>query len=122
MRSIRTSKQQQPFRLIASLLGIALAAFGQSQTGQISGVVIDPTGAAVAGAKVELIHVLTKNTRQFMRRGWRPPVPSAPGSSRRFKSKTRRTEAETTSVCCGFSRGWSIPAREMLRARLEPLR
>jgi len=40
-------------------------AFGQSQTGQISGVVIDQTGAVVAGAKVQLVHDLTKNTREF---------------------------------------------------------
>jgi hypothetical protein len=44
---------------------MTLTAFGQSQTGQISGTVVDPTGAVVPGAKVQLIHDLTHNTRDF---------------------------------------------------------
>jgi hypothetical protein len=62
---IERIKQGRIFKLTVSLLGLVLAAYGQSQTGQISGVVDDPTGAAVAGAKVQAIHNLTKNTREF---------------------------------------------------------
>jgi carboxypeptidase family protein len=62
---IERIKQGRIFQLPVSLLGLALAAYGQSQTGQISGVVNDPTGAAVAGAKVQAIHELTTNTREF---------------------------------------------------------
>src|SRR4051812_8979502 len=58
---------------LSRLLGLAvllwvtmLTASGQSQTGQISGRVIDPTGAAIAGAKVQVIHALTRNTREFV--------------------------------------------------------
>jgi hypothetical protein len=47
------------------LLAAALVAYGQSQTGQISGLVVDPSGAVIAGAKVRVIHDLTKNTREF---------------------------------------------------------
>jgi hypothetical protein len=65
MRTSKRLKQRRPFKLLVSLLGIALAAYGQSQTGQISGVVTDPTGAVVAGAKVQVVHELTKNTRDF---------------------------------------------------------
>src|SRR5947208_9320351 len=62
---ISIMKQGRIFKLPVALMGLALAAYGQSQTGQISGVVNDPTGAAVAGAKVQAIHNLTKNTREF---------------------------------------------------------
>ena len=37
--------------------------FGQGLTGQISGSVVDPSGSAVAGAKVELTNVGTSQTR-----------------------------------------------------------
>src|SRR5262249_28406505 len=47
------------------LLLAAMTAYAQSQTGQISGVVTDPSGAVVTGAKVQAIHELTKNTREF---------------------------------------------------------
>ncbi len=63
-----TPKALNPTRLLGVpilLLAAALSAYGQSQTGQISGVVSDPSGAVVAGAKVQLIHDLTKNTREF---------------------------------------------------------
>ncbi len=65
MRIARKLKQARPFRLLVSVLGIAIAAYGQSQTGQISGVVNDPSGAVVGGAKVQVIQDLTKNTREF---------------------------------------------------------
>ena len=38
---------------------------GQTLTGQISGSVLDPDGAAVAGANVELTNELTKQVRGF---------------------------------------------------------
>jgi Carboxypeptidase regulatory-like domain len=50
---------------LALMFAAALAVYGQSQSGQVSGVVADGTGAVVAGAKVQLIHQLTKNTREF---------------------------------------------------------
>src|SRR5439155_15970053 len=65
MRSARQLMHGQPFRMLVCLLAIAMAAFSQSQTAQISGVVTDATGAVVAGAKVQAIHDLTKNTREF---------------------------------------------------------
>ncbi|MBI1898408.1 MAG: carboxypeptidase regulatory-like domain-containing protein [Acidobacteria bacterium] len=41
-----------PFRLLASVLVFASAAFGQAATGVLTGVVHDPTGAVVPAAKV----------------------------------------------------------------------
>lgn len=52
-------------RLFLLLLASSSVAFGQSQTGQVSGVVVDQTGGVIAGATVQLIHDLTKNTREF---------------------------------------------------------
>jgi hypothetical protein len=52
--------------VLALLLAFTMTLSGQSQTGQISGIVVDPTGAAIAGANVKLIHELTKNTREFV--------------------------------------------------------
>ncbi len=48
------------------LLAATTAVFGQSQTGQVSGAVVDATGAGVPGAKVQLIHSITKNSREFV--------------------------------------------------------
>jgi hypothetical protein len=52
------------------LTAVALGAYGQSQTGQISGLVTDPAGAAIAGARVQLSNALTdtgtNNTREFI--------------------------------------------------------
>lgn len=43
----------------------AIHANAQSVTGQVSGVVVDPSGAAVAGAEAGLTHDLTKQVRTF---------------------------------------------------------
>ncbi len=53
------------FKLLVILLAVALTAFGQSQTGQISGLITDATGAVVIGATIQLSHDLTGNTREF---------------------------------------------------------
>src|SRR5690242_6312149 len=50
---------------LALLLALTPVASAQSVTGQISGVVTDPTGAVVAGATVQLTHELSKHTREF---------------------------------------------------------
>jgi outer membrane receptor protein involved in Fe transport len=50
------------FLLVAVIL--PLACFGQTETGQISGTVKDPTGAVVAGAKVTIKSVNTGFTRE----------------------------------------------------------
>jgi hypothetical protein len=51
--------------VVCLLTVIGPAAFSQSVTGQISGVVVDPAGAVVPGATVQLIHDLSQNARQF---------------------------------------------------------
>ena len=66
MRIVRGFQQGRLAGLLLSLLATSLIAFGQSQTGQISGSVTDPTGAAIAGARVHLIQDLSKNTREFV--------------------------------------------------------
>ena len=47
------------------LLAVLPAANGQSVTGQISGVVVDPAGAVVPGATVELTHDLSQTIRKY---------------------------------------------------------
>ena len=47
------------------LLAVLPAANGQSVTGQISGVVVDPAGAVIPGATVELIHDLSQTVRKY---------------------------------------------------------
>ena len=47
------------------LLAILPSANGQSVTGQISGIVVDPAGAVVQGATVELTHDLSKTVHTF---------------------------------------------------------
>ena len=47
------------------LLAALPAVYGQSVTGQISGVVVDPAGALVPGADVQLIHDLSQTVRKF---------------------------------------------------------
>ena len=47
------------------LLAMLPSANGQSVTGQISGVVVDPAGAVVPGADVQLIHDLSQTIRKF---------------------------------------------------------
>lgn len=58
-------RQVRQIGLFLLLFATASVAFGQSQSGQVSGVVVDQTGGVIAGAKVQLIHDLTKNTREF---------------------------------------------------------
>src|ERR1051326_159111 len=65
MRRKAKYERRRQAGLVVSLLAMALAVFGQSQTGQVSGTVVDPTGAVVPSAKVQLIHDLTHNTREF---------------------------------------------------------
>ena len=47
------------------LLAVLPAANGQSVTGQISGVVVDPAGAVIPGATVELTHDLSQTIRKY---------------------------------------------------------
>ena len=47
------------------LLAALPAVYGQSVTGQISGIVVDPAGAIVPGATVQLTHDLSKPVRKF---------------------------------------------------------
>ncbi len=47
------------------LLAMLPAANGQSVTGQISGVVVDPAAAVIPGATVELIHDLSQTVRKY---------------------------------------------------------
>ena len=51
--------------LILALLALLPTAVAQSVTGQISGVVADPTGAVVPGASVVLTHDLSKTVHRF---------------------------------------------------------
>ncbi len=65
MKTATGSESARLFFLLVAMLAVASAAYGQSQTGQISGVVVDQSGGVLAGAKVQLIHDLTKNAREF---------------------------------------------------------
>ena len=51
--------------VLICLLAALPAVYGQSVTGQISGVVVDPAGAVVPGADVQLIHDLSQTIRKF---------------------------------------------------------
>ncbi|HLK69244.1 MAG TPA: carboxypeptidase-like regulatory domain-containing protein [Bryobacteraceae bacterium] len=58
-------------RILASVFSVLLAASlpmanAQSVTGQISGVVVDPAGAVVPGADVQLIHDLSQTIHRFV--------------------------------------------------------
>ena len=48
--------------LICILAGLLLPVLGQSERGTISGVVKDPSGAVVSGAKVTVVNIATNNT------------------------------------------------------------
>src|ERR1700690_233098 len=50
---------------VALLLLIASTLFGQTSTGTISGRVVDPTGASVAGAEVRIQNEVIKDFRTF---------------------------------------------------------
>jgi len=50
---------------LLALIALAPSAKAQTTTGQITGVVMDSTGASVVGAKVTLPRDLTKETRDF---------------------------------------------------------
>lgn len=50
------------FLLLAAVLPVAR---GQSVTGQVSGTIVDPAGAVVPGAAVQLIHDLSQTIHQF---------------------------------------------------------
>ncbi len=68
--------------LVASLLFLIVSAFafGQTETGQITGKVTDPTGAAVANAAVEIRRghraVTRYNANERLRRIHRPEFAS----------------------------------------------
>src|SRR5580700_8264399 len=47
------------FCLVFAVLALTLSAFAQEESGQFSGVVLDPTGAAVANAKIEAANTAT---------------------------------------------------------------
>ena len=47
------------------LLAALPAVYGQSVTGQISGIVVDPAGAVIPGAAVQLTHDLSQTVRKF---------------------------------------------------------
>jgi outer membrane receptor protein involved in Fe transport len=49
----------------AALLLLTATLFGQGSSGSISGRVVDPTGAAIAGAEVHLINQVDRQTRTF---------------------------------------------------------
>src|SRR5260370_10544550 len=51
--------------LLICLLATLPAVYGQSVTGQISGVVVDPAGSVVPGADVQLIPDLSQTIRKF---------------------------------------------------------
>src|SRR5207237_8924853 len=52
--------------VLICLLTSLSALYGQSVTGQISGTVVDPAGAIVPGATVQLTHDLSQQTRKFV--------------------------------------------------------
>src|SRR4051812_39174967 len=60
MKLIRTSIPP-----IFLLLALVPAATAQTVTGQISGTVVDPGGAVVAGAPVNVINEVSRQTREF---------------------------------------------------------
>src|SRR5674476_251616 len=51
--------------VLICLLAALPAVYGQSVTGQISGTVVDPAGATVPGATVQLTHDVSKQVRQY---------------------------------------------------------
>ena len=51
--------------VLICLLATLPAAYAQSVTGQISGVVVDPAGAIVPGATVQLTHDLSQQVRKY---------------------------------------------------------
>jgi len=51
--------------VVLLLLAVLPAANGQSVTGQVSGTIVDPAGALVPGATVQLIHDLSQTVHQF---------------------------------------------------------
>ena len=51
--------------IVCLLLAMLPAANAQSVTGQISGVVVDPAGATIPGAIVQLTHDLSQTVRRF---------------------------------------------------------
>lgn len=51
--------------IIIGLLALLPTASAQSVTGQVSGTVVDPAGAVVPGASVELTHDLSQTTHRF---------------------------------------------------------
>src|SRR5262245_50759149 len=51
--------------VLMCLLATLPAVYGQSVTGQISGTVVDPAGAIVPGAVVQLTHDLSQQVRKF---------------------------------------------------------
>ena len=53
------------FLAVLSLFAGSSTLSGQSVTGQISGTLVDPTGAVIAGAEVRLTHVLSKQVKSF---------------------------------------------------------
>ncbi len=52
--------------VLICLLAALPAVYGQSVTGQISGTVVDPAGATVPGATVQLTHDLSQQVRKFV--------------------------------------------------------
>ncbi|MCX6626762.1 MAG: carboxypeptidase regulatory-like domain-containing protein [Candidatus Solibacter sp.] len=51
--------------VLICLLATLPAVYGQSVTGQISGVVVDPAGATVPGATVQLTHDISQQVRKY---------------------------------------------------------
>ncbi len=51
--------------ILAAVTLFAAAAFAQSSSGTISGRVVDPTGAPVAGAEVHVMNQVDKQIRNF---------------------------------------------------------
>src|SRR5579864_2720179 len=51
--------------VVAALLLLGARAYAQSVTGQVSGTVVDPAGAIVPGALVQLTHDLSQTVRVF---------------------------------------------------------
>ena len=49
-------------RIIVVLIGVAALAFAQSERGNITGIVSDPTGAAIPGAELSVINAATNAT------------------------------------------------------------
>jgi hypothetical protein len=51
--------------ILAAATLFAAAAFAQSSSGTVSGRVVDPTGAAIAGAEVHILNQADRNLRSF---------------------------------------------------------